>query len=271
MPELPEVETTRLGIEPHVLGQTISKVIVRNRQLRWPVPATLNSRLQGEKIEKVDRRGKYILLQVAQGTTLIHLGMSGSLRIVEASVAPEKHDHVDLVLTNGKSLRMRDPRRFGSVLWAGKEPFQHKLLKELGPEPLEENFTGDYLYALSRRRSQAIKTFIMDSHKVVGVGNIYASESLFRCGIHPLRAAGKISKQRYEKLVVAIKQVLNDAIYNGGTTLRDFVNEAGEPGYFAQKLNVYGRNNEPCYLCKNPVRQIVLSQRSTFYCPHCQR
>jgi formamidopyrimidine-DNA glycosylase len=270
MPELPEVETTCRGIEPHVLSQTIVKVIVRNRQLRWPVPSTLERKLKGEKIENVGRRGKYILLQVRLGTTLIHLGMSGSLRIVDADVAPEKHDHVDLLLSNGKCLRLRDPRRFGSVLWAGKNPERHKLLKSLGPEPFDENFSGKYLYTLSRKRTQAVKTFIMDSHLVVGVGNIYASESLFRCGIHPKRAAGKISMQRYELLVSAIKLVLEEAIHKGGTTLRDFVNEQGAPGYFAQQLNVYGRTSQLCHSCKAPIRQITLAQRSTFYCPKCQ-
>ena len=270
MPELPEVETTCRGIEPHLLAQTISSVKVRNRQLRWPVPATLDKKLRGEKIEKVSRRGKYILLQTAQGTTLIHLGMSGSLRIVDASIPPEKHDHVDLIMTNGKCLRLRDPRRFGSVLWAGKNPMQHKLLKALGPEPLSDDFTGTYLYSKSRKRSQAVKTFIMDSHMVVGVGNIYASESLYRCGIHPKRAAGNIAILRYEKLVAAIKQVLGDAIGSGGTTLRDYVNDAGAPGYFAQQLNVYGRVDQPCYACEQPVRQITLAQRSTFFCPKCQ-
>lgn len=271
MPELPEVETARRGIEPHLLNETVAQVIVRNRQLRWPVPASLNKKLSGKQIQKVDRRGKYILLQVEQGTTLIHLGMSGSLRIVDASSAPEKHDHVDIVLTSGLCLRLRDPRRFGSVLWAGKEPLKHKLLKSLGPEPLSEGFTADYLFEKSRQRNQAIKTLIMDSHLVVGVGNIYASESLFRCGVHPKRAAGRIALQRYACLVAAIKQVLNEAIRCGGTTLKDFVNSEGSPGYFAQKLNVYGRKNEPCHTCNKPIRLITLGQRSTFYCPVCQR
>ncbi len=270
MPELPEVETTCRGIKAHILTETISRVIVRNRQLRWPVSASLNKKLQGETIRKVDRRGKYILLQVAPGTILIHLGMSGSLSIVDANTAAEKHDHVDFVLTNGKCLRLRDPRRFGAVLWAGKNPQQHKLLKTLGPEPLSEGFNGHYLYTQSRQRSRAVKTFIMDSHLVVGIGNIYASESLFRSGIHPRRPAGKIALSRYEKLAASIKQVLSDAIRSGGTTLRDFVNGEGKPGYFAQQLQVYGRVGKPCYLCNKPIRQIRLGQRSTFYCPYCQ-
>ncbi len=271
MPELPEVETTCRGIEPHLLDETVVKVTVRNRRLRWPVPINLNKKLEGSKIEKVKRRGKYILLQTEQGTTLIHLGMSGSLRIVNASIPAEKHDHVDFMIANGKCLRLRDPRRFGSVLWAGKKPLQHKLLKTLGPEPLDEEFNAEYIFTKSRQRSQAIKTFIMDSHLVVGVGNIYASESLYRCGINPKRAAGKTALPRYEKLVVAIKNVLGDAISSGGTTLKDFVDSEGSPGYFSQHLNVYGRKNEPCYTCKNPIRQITLGQRSTFYCPVCQR
>jgi formamidopyrimidine-DNA glycosylase len=270
MPELPEVEITRRGIEPHLLNETVVRVIVRNKKLRWPVPTYLNKKLQGEQILQVDRRGKYILLQVEQGTTLIHLGMSGSLRVVSTDTPAEKHDHFDLVLDSGKSLRLRDPRRFGSVLWAGKAPLQHKLLKGLGPEPLSEEFNGDYLFTRSRQRSQAIKTFIMDSHLVVGVGNIYASESLFRCGINPKRAAGKIAIRRYDLLVASIKQVLSEAINSGGTTLRDFVSSEGTPGYFAQELNVYGRKNEACYTCNKPIRQITLGQRSTFYCPECQ-
>ncbi len=270
MPELPEVETTRQGIEAHVLGKTIVRIVVRNPHLRWPVPASLNKRLKDEKILKVDRRGKYILLKVNAGTTLIHLGMSGSLRIIAATTPAEKHDHVDFVLDSGKCIRLRDPRRFGSVLWAGKQPFQHRLLRRLGPEPLSDAFTDDYLYANSRQRKQAIKTFIMDSHVVVGVGNIYASEALFRCGIHPQRAAGKIAKCRYINLVNAIKQVLNDAISSGGTSLRDFVSSEGAPGYFARQLNVYGRQHQPCLTCNRPIRQITIAQRSTFYCPACQ-
>lgn len=270
MPELPEVETTRRGIAPHLLDETVVQVIVRNPQLRWPVTTSLNKKLQGEKIVKVSRRGKYILLQVERGTTLIHLGMSGSLRIVDANMPAEKHDHIDIVVSSGKCLRFHDPRRFGSVVWAGKQPLQHKLLQNLGPEPFSEEFTGDYIYTKSRQRNQAIKTFIMDSHLVVGVGNIYASESLFRSGIHPKRAAGKVAMHRYRNLVESIREVLNEAIDNGGTTLRDFVNSEGIPGYFAQELNVYGRKNEPCYSCNTPIRQITLGQRSTFYCPECQ-
>ncbi len=271
MPELPEVETTRRGIEPHCLGQLIDKVTVRNRNLRWPVPANLDEKLRQAKIVSVQRRAKYIILQTSQGSVLIHLGMSGSLRVVDSALLPEKHDHLDLVLSSGKCLRLRDPRRFGSVLWAGKQPLRHKLLKELGPEPLSEEFNGDYLHSRCLKRQQAIKTFIMDSHIVVGVGNIYASESLFRSGIHPQRAAGRIARHRCDKLASIIKQVLGEAIEKGGTTLRDFVNSEGSPGYFAQRLTVYDRAGEQCYVCGNSIRQITLGQRSTYYCSNCQR
>ena len=270
MPELPEVETTRRGIEPHVLGQTIASVLIRNRNLRWPVPRSLDRRLRGNRIDHVGRRGKYILLRATSGTILVHLGMSGSLRIVNGDSVAGKHDHVDIIFTNGKCLRLRDPRRFGSVLWAGQRPFQHKLLRSLGPEPLEDEFNSLYLYETTRRRKLAIKALIMDSRMVVGVGNIYASEALYRCGIDPRRAAGRISLSRYDKLVQAIKQVLDDAIGDGGTTLRDFVNGEGSPGYFGLKLNVYGRPNQPCYACNNPIHQITQGQRSTYFCPKCQ-
>ena len=270
MPELPEVETTRRGIKPHVGGRQVARVIVRNGSLRWPVPTSLSSKLKGRRIESVERRGKYILLNSAAGTVLVHLGMSGSLRIVDASVKPEKHDHVDIILDNGKCLRFRDPRRFGCILWAGQSPLEHKLLRTLGPEPLDDDFNADSLYLPSRGRSQAIKLFIMDSHNVVGVGNIYASEALYLSGINPRRAAGRVSHERYRELVAAIKAVLSGAIERGGTTLRDFVNSEGSPGYFAQELNVYGKANEACNSCDGKVRQIVQGQRSTFYCPRCQ-
>ncbi|NKB36326.1 MAG: bifunctional DNA-formamidopyrimidine glycosylase/DNA-(apurinic or apyrimidinic site) lyase [Gammaproteobacteria bacterium] len=271
MPELPEVETTRRGIEPHCLGQVVDKVIVRNSKLRWPVPRSLNSDLSKAKILRIDRRGKYIILQTSQGNILVHLGMSGSLRVVDSHLQPEKHDHLDLVMKNGKCLRLRDPRRFGSVLWAGDDPFQHKLLVDLGPEPLSDEFNGDYLHKQCLNRQQAIKTFIMDSHIVVGVGNIYASESLFRSGIHPKRAAGRIAHHRCDKLAGVIKQVLLEAIDKGGTTLRDFVDSEGSPGYFAQRLSVYDRSGEACHVCANSIRQITLGQRSTYYCLNCQR
>lgn len=271
MPELPEVETTRRGIEPHLLGQRVTDVVVRNRQLRWPVPAGLKATLAGQKVHAVERRAKYLLLRMESGTLILHLGMSGSLRIVPLGTAADKHDHVDIVFANKQILRLRDPRRFGAVLWTRADPAQHKLLQHLGPEPLETDFDGDYLYHRSRKRKQAIKTFIMDSRIVVGVGNIYASEALFLAGIHPATAAGRISQPRYARLTESIRQVLQAAIAQGGTTLRDFTSSDGKPGYFAQSLHVYGRADEACAECGSTIRQIQQGQRSTWYCPRCQR
>jgi len=256
MPELPEVETTRRGIEPHVKGKQVSDVIVRHHQLRWPVPRGLTAML--------------VVLAFDHGTLLLHLGMSGSLRIIDGSLPAEKHDHVDIVLVDGLALRLTDPRRFGAVLWTRNDPQQHELIDHLGPEPLSDAFNGEYLLQRSRGRKGSIKQFIMDGKIVVGVGNIYASESLFLAGIHPKRLAGKVSRERMEKLAVAIKQVLAAAIEQGGTTLRDFVGGDGKPGYFAQQLNVYGREGEACRVCATPIKQVVQGQRSTFYCPHCQ-
>lgn len=271
MPELPEVETTRRGIEPHLLNQRLLGAIVRQRQLRWPVPARLNSLLKDKIIRRVDRRGKYIVIQVENGALLLHLGMSGSLRILPSDTPAEKHDHVDLLLESGQCLRLRDPRRFGSIHWTKDDPEQHKLLRDLGPEPLGDSFTGEYLFARSRKRKLAIKLFIMDSKIVVGVGNIYASEALFRAGIRPTRAAGRVTKKEYEKLTRAIKEILHAAILAGGTTLQDFTNSEGKPGYFKQKLHVYGRKGESCTKCGTPIKQTVMGQRSTYYCPDCQK
>ena len=271
MPELPEVETTCRGIAPHILDQTVTEVVIRQKQLRWPVTPGIRKNLIGQKILGVTRRGKYILLQSPTGTAIIHLGMSGSLRIVDANAIVRKHDHVDFIFENEKILRLHDPRRFGAVLWTKDDPLQHELLSELGPEPLTEDFSAEYLHALSRRRKTSIKTFIMNSHVVVGVGNIYASEALFLAGIHPSRRADKISLPRYQLLVKAIKKVLAASIKQGGTTLRDFVNENGQPGYFQQTLNVYGRAGEPCRQCGNSISQTRQLQRSTFYCSHCQK
>lgn len=271
MPELPEVETSRRGIEPHILGQRVSEVIIRQKKLRWPVPASIKKQLPSQIIRQVERRGKYLLLLTDNGTLIIHLGMSGSLRILPANTAAEKHDHFDIAFENGKLLRLRDPRRFGAVLWTSKDPLHHKLLSQLGPEPLSDNFNTDYLYSISRNRKVAIKTLIMNSHIVVGVGNIYASESLFLAGINPRRSAHRISKQRYGKLVCAIKTILSRAIQQGGTTLRDFTQQDGKPGYFQQTLSVYGRTDQPCPICASPVKQFTQAQRSTYYCPHCQK
>jgi formamidopyrimidine-DNA glycosylase len=271
MPELPEVETTRRGIEPLLGGQVVRQVIVRDRRLRWPVDKDLESHLPGQRITRITRRGKYILIYTAAGTLIIHLGMSGSLRILPCNTAALKHDHVDIVFANQQCLRLRDPRRFGSVLWTCGDPLQHELLKDLGPEPLSDDFNAEYLFALSRKRKVAIKQFIMNSHIVVGVGNIYANEALFMAAIRPGIAAGRLTKPRYVKLVEAVKIVLNNAIQQGGTTLRDFTASDGNPGYFQQQLNVYGRGGEPCPQCGTPVKSLQQGQRATYYCPHCQR
>ena len=271
MPELPEVETTRRGIEPHIYRQRISKVIVRNSKLRWPVPRGLDKKLRGQKIRDVGRRGKYLLLDTDVGTIMIHLGMSGSLRVLPADSKPEKHDHVDIAFDNGLCLRLRDPRRFGSVHFVKGDPADHELICHLGPEPLSDAFNGELLFKLSRKRQVAVKNFIMNSHIVVGVGNIYASESLFMAGIDPRRKAGSISKQRYITLAEAIRQVIASAIKAGGTTLRDFTKSDGKPGYFAQELQVYGREGEPCNLCGKKIQQEVIGQRASYFCRHCQK
>jgi formamidopyrimidine-DNA glycosylase len=271
MPELPEVETTRSGIAPHVTGARVNRVVIRQAKLRWPIPDDLPDRIQGRKVLGVDRRGKYLLIRFTQGTLLMHLGMSGSLRILPSKTRPQKHDHFELCLSGGKSLRLRDPRRFGAVLWAGENPQAHPLIKPLGPEPLSEGFDGDYLYSQGKGRRSAIKNLIMDSKVVVGVGNIYASEALFRAGIHPKRASGRISRDRYRLLAESIRSVLTAAIKQGGTTLRDFQQEDGRPGYFAQALQVYGRSGEACPVCGNPVESRIIGQRNSFYCPQCQR
>lgn len=271
MPELPEVEVSRRGIEPHLINQRITEIIVRDSRLRWPVPATVKT-LAGAVISQVERRAKYLILHTTQGYLLIHLGMSGALRVVPNSTAVVKHDHVDIVLASGLCLRFNDPRRFGCFLFSQDHPeLNHPLLQKLGPEPLTDAFSSDYLYLISRGRQQAIKTFLMDNHVVVGVGNIYANESLFKAGIHPKRAAGKISQKRYDKLVPIVKQILAKAIEQGGTTLQDFTQADGQPGYFKQELMVYGRGGKLCMNCSARLKEIRLGQRSTVYCPKCQR
>ena len=270
MPELPEVETTLRGIEPHLLNQRIARVVVRDPRLRWPVPDEV-TRAEGQRFVSLQRRGKYLLLKLQQGGLIIHLGMSGSLRILKHPLTPQKHDHIDVELENGTCMRFNDPRRFGTFLWVDGNMASHELLRSLGPEPLSAEFTADYLYKQSRDRRVAIKNFIMNGHVVVGVGNIYASESLFMAGIHPQRAAGRVSRQRYGGLVAAIRDVLDRAIRQGGTTLRDFVNSEGAPGYFAQELLVYDRAGSDCFQCGAPIRQKVIGQRSSYYCPACQR
>ncbi|MFZ5593605.1 MAG: bifunctional DNA-formamidopyrimidine glycosylase/DNA-(apurinic or apyrimidinic site) lyase [Pseudomonadota bacterium] len=271
MPELPEVETTRRGIAPYLVGRRIARVIVRNARLRHPVSPLLVREAPGQILQSVDRRGKYLLLRCPKGSVIIHLGMSGSLRVLPADVPPERHDHVDIVLDNGHMLRLRDPRRFGSVVWTRQDALQHALLCDLGPEPLSDGFNGDHLYRRSRGRRLAVKQFIMDHHIVTGVGNIYASEALFLAGIHPAREAGRIAPERYERLAAGIRQVLEQAIAQGGTTLRDFYNGEGKPGYFQQQLKVYGRAGQPCASCGRAVVQTRQGQRSSFYCPVCQR
>lgn len=269
MPELPEVETTRRGIAPALTGHRVTHVRVHEPRLRWPVPPALAD-LCGERIEAVNRRGKYLLLAARNGTALVHLGMSGSLRLVSPGTPRKAHDHVELTLDSGLVLRFHDPRRFGCFLWLTEDPAQHPLLATLGPEPLEDGFDGHHLWQLARRRSVPVKSFIMDSHVVVGVGNIYANEALFRCGIHPLRAAGRISAARYDLLASEIRRLLAWAIERGGTTLRDFVNSDGEPGYFQLELDVYGRAGEACRQCRQALTEVRLSGRSTVYCTHCQ-
>lgn len=271
MPELPEVETTCRGIAPHIEGQTIRQVIVRQPKLRWPVPESLAHTLTGLCIQSVSRRAKYLLFSTASGTVLLHLGMSGNLRIMSTAQVAGKHDHVDFVFTNGTVLRFNDPRRFGAVLWTTEPTAEHPLLRDLGPEPLLSDFNGELLYSLSRNRKIAVKSFIMDSHIVVGVGNIYANEALFMAGIQPTRQAGKVSLARYQKLTECIRVVLRHAIEQGGTTLRDFVNEAGKPGYFQQQLRVYGRAGLPCVICSQPLTEVRIANRSTVFCGVCQR
>jgi len=270
MPELPEVETTRRGIEPHILDKRISSIEVRQPKLRYPVTEGLDERLRGKRIRSVERRGKYLLLNTGDASIMIHLGMSGSLRIVDRRQAPRKHDHLDICFGN-KVMRFHDPRRFGLVLLLDGDPTAHRLLSDLGPEPLSDLFDGAYLYRVSRNRRVAIKNLIMNSRIVVGVGNIYASEALFMSGIHPLRASNKISKARCNQLAGTIKAVLQKAIGEGGTTLRDFLREEGQPGYFAQHLNVYGRAGEPCTRCGKTILGKVIGQRSSFYCTNCQK
>jgi formamidopyrimidine-DNA glycosylase len=271
MPELPEVETTRRGIEPHLCGQRITRVIVRQPRLRWPVPDNLAELLEGCEITAVQRRAKYLLVPFAHGQLIMHLGMSGSLRIVEAGAAVRKHDHLDIELSSGQALRFTDPRRFGAVLWQPQGAEIHPLLIRLGPEPLTAEFDGAYLFRRSRGRAAPVKTFLMDNHIVVGVGNIYANEALFAAGIRPDRAAGRIAATRYDLLAQQVKLVLARSITQGGTTLRDFVGGDGNPGYFRQQLQVYGRGGEPCRVCGTALDEIRLGQRSTVYCRHCQR
>jgi formamidopyrimidine-DNA glycosylase len=271
VPELPEVEITRRGLAAHLTGLTIKDAVIRNGKLRWPIPKNLPKLLRGQTIVSLKRRAKYLLMNCGSGTLILHLGLSGSLRILPANTPPDKHDHFDLILSNGTLMRLRDPRRFGAVLWHGGDVHTHPLLANLGPEPLEKNFDARYLFQATRKRSVSIKQCIMDSRIVAGVGNIYANEALFRAGIRPQPAAGKLSLPRCEQLVAAIRATLNEAIKQGGSTLRDFVDTSGQPGYFQQNYWVYGRGGEPCRCCGSPIRQIRQGQRSSFYCRNCQK
>lgn len=271
MPELPEVETTRRGIAPALMGRRVIQVLVRDRRLRWPIEAGFEAALTGQIVRRVDRRGKYLLIGFDSGCLIVHLGMSGSLRVLPAGAAPKLHDHWDITLDSGCVLRFHDPRRFGSAHWTANDPLTHKLLADLAPEPLSAKFDAEHLYQATRGRSVAIKALIMNSHWVVGVGNIYASEALFRARLSPRRAARRLTRAQAAALVTAIKEVLAEAIEIGGTTLRDYVNADGVPGYFRHKLFVYERDGQPCRVCAAPVKHRVQGQRSTYWCAVCQR
>jgi formamidopyrimidine-DNA glycosylase len=270
VPELPEVEITRRGIEPHITGKRITDVVVREPRLRWRVPRRLPKDMTGRTVRRVGRRAKYLLLECAEGSLILHLGMSGSLRVLRNGEPPGPHDHVDLVFGE-VTLRLRDPRRFGAMLWQPGAAHGHKLLASLGVEPLEDGFSGLYLHRAARGRRVAIKQFIMNGAIVVGVGNIYASEALFRAGIHPATPSGRLTLARCEALVASVKQTLADALASGGSTLRDFVNTEGKPGYFQQQRLVYDRAGEPCSICARPIKSVRQGQRSTFFCVSCQR
>jgi formamidopyrimidine-DNA glycosylase len=270
MPELPEVETTRRGLAPHVEGRRVTGVVLRRPRLRWDIPPEAPGRLPGQRIDAVRRRAKYLLLETAAGSVVLHLGMSGSLRVLPAATPVGLHDHVDFALDSGRVLRFNDPRRLGCVLWQPPGEI-HPLLQGLGPEPLSDAFDGDYLFALSRGRRAPVKSFLMDQRVVVGVGNIYAAEALFAAGISPLRAAGRVSRERYAELATQVKAILEYAISRGGTTLRDFISPDGDPGYFELELLAYGRGGEPCPRCHRPLKQGTIGQRATVWCGHCQR
>ena len=277
MPELPEVEVTRRGVAPHLEGRLVDSVLLRREGLRWPFPPALPELLAGQRILHTGRRGKYLLIHFAHGTLIIHLGMSGHLRVLPLGTEPKKHDHFDLVVEGGAGkqvLRLHDPRRFGAVLWHANddgELDQHVLLRGLGVEPLEPGFSGELLFRASRKRSAPVKQFLLAGDVVVGVGNISACESLFRAGINPKTAAGRISRGRYDKLASAIREILAEAIVQGGSTLRDFIAVNGQSGYFQQTYFVYDREGVPCRNCGAPVRRILQGQRSTFYCVNCQK
>jgi len=271
MPELPEVETSRRGITPHIVDKKIAQIILRHSKLRWPIPKDITQIFSAQYIEQIQRRGKYLLLITPVGTLILHLGMSGSLRIVKNDAPAQKHDHVDIVFTHGISLRFTDPRRFGCLLWTNADPMQHPLLKHLGVEPLSKAFNVSYLFQQTRKRKLTSKQLLMNSHIIVGVGNIYASEALFAAGIRPTKIAARLTKTQCQALVNAIKKILRRAINAGGTTLSDFTQSDGKPGYFKQKLQIYGRTGEPCYQCQTPIKEKTIAARNSFYCPQCQK
>lgn len=271
MPELPEVETTLHGLRPHLLGAKIVRLVVRERRLRWPIETGLEDKVRGRTVTTMRRRGKYMVIDLDRGALLIHLGMSGSFRVLTRGAALEPHDHYDLVTGRGRIIRYRDPRRFGCLLWTADDPMAHARIRALGVEPLEPRLSGKYLHRAAKGRRLAVKSLLMDGRVVVGVGNIYASEALFDAGVHPLRGCHRISEERYQRLVESVQKILNAAIRHGGSTIRDFAGTNGQPGYFEQKLMVYGREGEPCRRCKSRIRNIVIGQRSTFYCLRCQR
>jgi formamidopyrimidine-DNA glycosylase len=270
MPELPEVETTLRGITPHILNHRINRLIIRQPKLRWPIPTHLVDTLKNQIIYRIERRAKYLLLETMAGTLILHLGMSGSLRILTHPLPAKKHDHVDIEFSNQITLRYTDPRRFGAILWTEKKPAEHVLLKNLGPEPLTASFSGKYLWERAQRKKIAVKAFVMDNKIVVGVGNIYAAESLFLAGIDPRTPAEAISKVRYTKLANTIKIILRKAIKLGGTTLKDFIDSNGKPGYFSTQLKVYGREGLPCMDCETLLKALRQGQRTTVYCEKCQ-
>ncbi len=271
MPELPEVETTRRGIEPHIVGAIITKFTAHTKKLRWDISPELTTKSLNQEVLSVERRAKYLLINIPNGTIIMHLGMSGKLKIIDDNSQMIKHDHVEICFNNGKILRLNDPRRFGAVLWCEGSPFEHILLRDLGPEPFKTEFNADYLLNLSKKRKTQIKSFIMNSKIVVGIGNIYASEILFNCKIHPSMPSNKLTLIQANNIVKHSRKILTQAIAKGGTTLRDFLGSDGKPGYFSQALQVYGRENQSCIECNSNIKAMVIGQRNTYYCPHCQK
>jgi formamidopyrimidine-DNA glycosylase len=270
MPELPEVETTKAGISPYILNQKIDSIVIRNDSLRWPVPLNLYQILPGQTVNRITRRAKYIIIECSRGTLICHLGMSGHFKIIQKPTPLLKHDHVDILFKNGICLRYHDPRRFGCILWTENPLEEHFLIRKLGIEPLDSNWHPSDLYLKLQRKSIPIKTYLMNQENVVGVGNIYASEALFYAKIHPNIPANKLSINDCRHLILAIQTILNQAILQGGTTLNDYMNSEGKPGYFSQSLKVYHREHQPCLICNTPIHKIIMGQRSTFYCPTCQ-